>query len=65
MARAEHAWLLRAEGLSFAAIGRRLGVSRTMADMLVWKFGNRMSAAMRRPAKRINLVRSFAAGVWE
>jgi hypothetical protein len=44
----EHAWLLRAEGLTMADIGDRLGVSRERAKQRVHKFGRRMAKAMRR-----------------
>ena len=44
----EHAWLLRAEGLVYADIGDRLGVSRARAKQRVHKFGKRMAKAMRR-----------------
>lgn len=44
----EHAWLLRAEGLVYADIGDRLGVSRERAKQRVHKFGKRMAKAMRR-----------------
>jgi len=44
----EHAWMLRAEGLTMADIGDRLGVSRERAKQRVHKFGKRMAKAMRR-----------------
>jgi predicted DNA-binding protein (UPF0251 family) len=44
----EHAWLLRAEGLVYADIGDRLGVSRERAKQRVHKFGKRVAKAMRR-----------------
>ncbi len=47
-ARYEHAWLLRAEGETYAAIGRRLGVSGHRARQMVRGFGNRVLRAMRR-----------------
>jgi hypothetical protein len=47
-ARHEHAWLLRAEGETYAEIGRRLGVSRDRAGQMVRAFGKRVLRAMRR-----------------
>ena len=44
----EHAWLLRAEGLSFREIGRRFEISGTRAQQRVYKFSARMNRAMRR-----------------
>ena len=38
-ARQEHAWLLRAEGMTFKKIGARLGVSSAQARVLVFRFG--------------------------
>ena len=47
-ARYDHAWLLRAEGLTFAAIGTRMGCSTQNARRLVYTRGRRVSWAMRR-----------------
>lgn len=47
-ARKEHAWLLRAEGLTYRAIGARLGVGPERIRHLVWSFGRYMAHAMRR-----------------
>lgn len=46
-ARAEHAWLLRAEGLLLAEVGARLGLSRGGARRLIFVFSQRMQRAMR------------------
>ena len=47
-ARAEHAWLLRAEGWTFREIGARVGVTGWRAQMLVRQFAAKMRWAMRR-----------------
>jgi hypothetical protein len=36
-ARREHAWVLRSEGLTFAAIGARLGITAACASDLIWR----------------------------
>ena len=48
MARAEYAWLLRAEGLTFREIGERFDISQTRAQQIVKKFARKMRWAMRR-----------------
>jgi hypothetical protein len=53
LGRAEHAWLLRAEGLSYSEIGYFMGVSRERARQLILKFSRKMSWAMRRTRFRI------------
>jgi hypothetical protein len=47
-ARAEHAWLLRAEGLPYEEIARRFGVSKERARQIVKRFGRRVVRATRR-----------------
>jgi predicted transcriptional regulator len=47
-ARCEHAWLLRAEGLTLHQIGDHLGVTRERARQLISSYGRRVSRAMRR-----------------
>jgi hypothetical protein len=44
----EHAWLLRAEGVTFQEIGERLGVTRERARQRVTKFGRRIRRATRK-----------------
>jgi hypothetical protein len=46
-ARNEHAWLLKAEGLTLREIGLRLGVSRERARQMIWHFGRRVRRAMK------------------
>lgn len=45
-ARCEHAWLLRAEGLTLAAIGEHLGVNKERARQMILKFGRRFTRAV-------------------
>src|SRR5215831_16184117 len=52
-ARYMHAWLLHAEGLGYAAIGRRLGVSRDRARTLCILFGRYAGWATRRTHFRL------------
>lgn len=47
-ARCEHAWFLRMEGLTFKAIGQRLGVGTTAAQTLFNKFVRRMCRAVKK-----------------
>lgn len=47
-ARGEHAWLLRAEGLSLAQIGARLDISKERARQILAKFARRVRQATRR-----------------
>jgi hypothetical protein len=48
-ARSEHAWLLRAEGLTYRQVGERLGgLSVARAQQIVGTQGRRMSRALRR-----------------
>jgi len=47
-ARNEHVWLLRAEGLTLAKIGERIGVTKTRVGQIVLQFGHRMQRAMRK-----------------
>jgi DNA-directed RNA polymerase specialized sigma24 family protein len=47
MAQREHAWLLRAEGLTFGEIGLRLGVPQGTARGMVRSYGRRVARAMR------------------
>ncbi len=47
-ARHEHAWLLRAEGLTLQQVGDRFGVSRERAREMIAKFGRRVRRAMRK-----------------
>ncbi len=54
-ARKEHAWLLRAEGMKFKEIGRRLGISMAQARVLVFQFGRETaSRAMKRAKFSVN-----------
>jgi hypothetical protein len=46
-ARAEHAWLLRLEGLTLQKIGDRMGICRDRVRQLVWRQGRRLGRAMR------------------
>lgn len=55
----EHAWLLRAEGLTYRAIGNRLGVSQERARQKIWKFGRIMQAAIRRPRAMEQVARAL------
>jgi transposase len=53
-ARGEHAWLLRAEGLTFREIGQHLGVSATQAMNMVQRFSRHVQGAINRQrAKRV------------
>ena len=61
-ARREHAWLLRAEGLKYSEIGRRLGVTDQQAANMVAKFGRRVQAAINRP--RTKQIFAFHAQQW-
>ncbi len=45
-ARREHAWLLRAEGLTLNEIGKRLGWDTGFTRLCIIKFGKRMQKAM-------------------
>lgn len=45
-ARHEHAWLLRAEGETFRQIGERLGVSKSRAAQMVYRFGSKVRRAI-------------------
>lgn len=47
LARIEHAFLLRAEGLRYKDIGKRLGVCTQRAQQLARFFSSRMRFAMR------------------
>ena len=47
-ARMEHAWLLRAEGLTFQQISDHLGVSCARAHQIVSKFARRVTRATRK-----------------
>jgi hypothetical protein len=51
LARQEHAWLLRAEGMSYAEIGRRLGVCRARPRGMIRHFGRVVMRAIRRPRR--------------
>lgn len=44
----EHAWMLRAEGLTYRAIGKRLGITGGRTAQIVLKFGQRCQRALRR-----------------
>ena len=46
LARKEHAWLLRCEGMTLRRIGLRLGVRQERARQLIWIFGRRVSRAL-------------------
>lgn len=47
-ARAEHAWLLRAEGLTYRQVGERLGgISASRAQQIVHRQGRRVARALR------------------
>lgn len=47
IARCEHAWLLRAEEVSYREIAARLGVTRERARTMVTLFGQKVSWALR------------------
>jgi len=47
-ARAEHIWLLRAEGLTYEECGARLGITRNRAHQLCHRFARRVDRALRR-----------------
>lgn len=56
-ARKEHAWLLRAEGMKFKEIGKRLGISMAQARILVFQFGRETaSRAMKRTKFSVNEI---------
>jgi hypothetical protein len=44
----EHAWMLRAEGMTLQAIGERLGVSSARARQRILQFGRRTQRALRK-----------------
>lgn len=46
-ARAEHAWLLRAEGLTLREIGERIGLSHERVRQMIRKFGRDTSRSLR------------------
>jgi len=48
MARYEHAWLLRAEGLTYEEIGLRMGIGKQRASYLVHVFSRQMNIILRR-----------------
>ena len=52
-ARMEHAWLLRAEGLTLQQVGKRLGVGRERARQIVDKFSRRVKKATRKTTFKI------------
>jgi len=53
-ARGEHAWLLRAEGLTFQQIADRLGCgTRERARQIICKFGRRVKRATRKTRWRL------------
>jgi hypothetical protein len=52
-ARHEHAWLLRAEGLTYEAIGERLGITSDRARQIVIRFGCKAKHACRNARFRI------------
>jgi hypothetical protein len=52
-ARREHAWLLRAEGLTLREIGRRLGVSHERVRQILYQFGRRVQRAIRKTRFKI------------
>lgn len=45
-ARAEHAFLLKAEGMTYKEIGRRLGTDKQYAWILVHAFAKKLNRAM-------------------
>jgi hypothetical protein len=47
-ARYEHAWLLRAEGLTLHQVGAHLGITKQRARQLISSYGRRVGRAMRR-----------------
>lgn len=51
MARAEHAFLLRCEGMSLTKVGRRIGVGRERTRQIVDKFSRRFRRAMEQTVK--------------
>lgn len=48
-ARREHAWLLRAEGLTLKPIAKRLDTSITTIQHYISRFGRRVARAIQRP----------------
>ena len=52
-ARYEHAWLLRAEGLTLRQIGKRLGVSHNQARVMIFQFSYRVKRATRKTRWRL------------
>lgn len=55
-ARYEHAWLLRAEGLLYKQIGRRLGISVARTQQMVTRYGIRARRATRRTRWRFDAL---------
>lgn len=51
-ARMEHAWLLRAEGLTYLEIAARLGISRSRAEQMIKCFGFVVSRVLRSMVRR-------------
>lgn len=47
-ARYEHAWLLRAEGLTLDEVGSRFGVGGCRAAQMIKRFGKRVQRSIRR-----------------
>jgi hypothetical protein len=61
-ARHEHAWLLRAEGLTLRQVGARLGVSGNQARVLIFQFSYRVKRAMRKTRFKITAGDMHAGG---
>jgi len=53
-ATAEHAFMLRCEGLTYKAIGRRIGVSQTMVKLKIGKLVRLNN--LNYPSKRIRFI---------
>lgn len=57
-ARQEHAWLLRAEGMLYTDIARRLEVSHERARQMVKQFGRRVQQAWHRTRISVSCLRA-------
>jgi len=60
LARMEHAWLCRAEGMTLREIGERLGITKTRVSQMIHKFGRRVTRAIHGP--RVTVMSRRMAG---